>query len=74
MSCETVIFDAANDPERCKCKSAVLRAYTLLLSSGTPEAHALDAARTVYRYHHPEDGLQDASLTVERWVYQQKFH
>lgn len=33
-----------------------------------PEKVALEAAKRVYRYHHPNDPKEMASLTVERWV------
>ncbi|MCK6418454.1 MAG: hypothetical protein L6Q57_05895 [Alphaproteobacteria bacterium] len=68
MSCKDVIFDAANDPERCKCQAAVLRAYNCLVIAGRPASVALEAAKIVYAYHHPEDSKQDRALTVERWV------
>lgn len=68
MSCIEVTFDGANDSERCKCRGAVLRAYKELLSAGHPEVCAMQAAKIVYHYHHPEDPKDDAALTVERWV------
>lgn len=67
MTCRTISFDGANDEERCKCKGAVLRAYKSM-ASAEPAQVALSAALRVYRYHHPEDSKEDASLTVERWV------
>jgi hypothetical protein len=38
------------------------------MASAEPAQVALSAALRVYRYHHPEDSKEDASLTVERWV------
>lgn len=35
-----------------------------------PDHVALEAATRVYRYHHPEDSLHNAALTVERWVHE----
>ena len=74
MSCREIKFDGANDPGRCKCQNAVKKTYAGLLKAGQPEAYALDAAKIVYRHHHPEDSKEDAGLTVERWVYQEHFH
>ena len=68
MTCREITFDAANDEERCKCRGAVLRAYKGLTAAGEPEICALQAAKIVYRHHHPEDCKDDAALTVERWV------
>ncbi len=68
MSCSPIEFDAANDKERCKCRAAVLRAYNGMIKTGAPQNFAMDAARILYSYHHPEDQLIDAALTVERWV------
>ncbi|MGB4057339.1 MAG: hypothetical protein WBK77_04570 [Alphaproteobacteria bacterium] len=53
---------------------AVMRAYTTLLSAGTPESRALEAAKIVYSHHHPEDSKDMAALTVERWVYAAHIH
>lgn len=74
MSCKEVTFDGARDPHRCKCQGAVLRAYEGLVGAGEPESNALEAATIVYRYHHPEDSVANAVLTVERWVYAGNFH
>ncbi len=74
MSCTEITFDGANDPVRCKCQGAVLRTYKGLVSKGQPTQIALEAAKIVYGYHHPEDSKQDAALTVERWVYAESMH
>ena len=78
MSCNEnhieIHFDGANDPERCKCRSAVLRAYKLLLQAGQPSQYALEAAKIVYAHHHPKDSKFDRALTVERWVNAGHFH
>jgi hypothetical protein len=34
-----------------------------------PEYIAMDAARRVYSFHHPEDKFCDAALIVERWIH-----
>ena len=47
----------------------MIRAYTGMLASDLPECVALDAARRVYRYHHPETSDDDAAHIVETWVY-----
>jgi hypothetical protein len=74
MSCnETKKGPVAFDSD-CKCQAAVLRAYKTLLSAGTPEAYALEAAKIVYSHHHPEDSKEVAGLTVERWVNAGHFH
>lgn len=74
MSCVEIKFDGADDEVRCKCQAAVMRTYLSLLNAGQPESNALDAAKIVYRHHHPEDTKIDAALTVERWVYAGQFH
>ena len=56
----------------CKCENAVMRAYEGLLHEG--DQTALTAAKRVYRFHHPEDPRELASLTVERWVNAGHFH
>jgi hypothetical protein len=54
----------------CKCYTAVMRTY---LSLGElPDHVAMEAALRVYQYHHPEDSMHDASLTVERWVNEER--
>ncbi len=77
MACKTITFDAKNDPasdpERCRCKGAVLRAYGELIKD-QPAYRAMDAARRIYRHHHPEDSPENAALTVERWVHEERLH
>lgn len=53
--------------EDCRCHAAVMRTYAEL-SKDQPEYIAVDAARRVYSFHHPEDKFCDAALTVERWI------
>lgn len=72
MSCTEITFDGANDPLRCKCQGAVLRTYKGMSHEGGNIA--LMAAIRVYRHHHPEDSVQDAQLTVERWVHAGQMH
>lgn len=74
MSCNETRTGAVKFDADCKCQSAVLRAYKSLLSAGTPESRALEAAKIVYSHHHPEDPADVAALTVERWVYAEHFH
>ncbi|MDB2683007.1 hypothetical protein N9Z27_02005 [Alphaproteobacteria bacterium] len=73
MSAKIITFDGANDENRCKCKSAVLKAYKCM-SSDEPHIVALEAAKRVYQYHHPEDSKENQALTVERWVMAENFH
>lgn len=74
FSCREIIFDGANNPVRCKCKSAALNAYENTKRLGFAESEALDAAYRIYRYHHPQDTREDSSLTVERWIYAENAH
>jgi len=67
------VQDPAADPVRCKCQSAVLRAYRELIQQ-LPKNNALEAARLIYGYHHPEDTLEQRALIVERWVNAENFH
>lgn len=50
----------------CKCYGAVMRTYAGM--SDEPDHVASQAALRVYRYHHPEDPLDKAALTVESWI------
>lgn len=74
FSCKEVIFDAANNAVRCKCKPAALNAYTGMLEHGSSENEAVEAAYRIYRYHHPLDTKEDSRLTVERWIYSERAH
>ncbi|MCE7886220.1 MAG: hypothetical protein DYH13_01780 [Alphaproteobacteria bacterium PRO2] len=74
MSCNETKKGKAVFNGDCKCQNAVMRAYNGLLTAGTPEPRALEAAKIVYSYHHPEDAPDIAALTVERWVYAEHFH
>lgn len=74
FSCKEILFDGANNPVRCKCRPAVLRAYQSIVNDGSPEKVALEAAYNIYRYHHPLDTKQDSRLTVERWIYAKRQH
>ncbi len=66
MSCNLPIQKGVKQAVDCKCHGAVMRTYKGM--SDEPEAVAMQAAQRVYRYHHPEDTIADAHLTVERWV------
>tara|TARA_R110001592_G_scaffold16881_10_gene71649 strand:- start:12016 stop:12240 length:225 start_codon:yes stop_codon:yes gene_type:complete len=68
MSCTLPIQKGVKQPHDCKCHGAVMRAYGSLVEAGRPETVALEAAKLVYGYHHPEDAKSDQALTVERWV------
>ena len=74
MSCNETKKGKISFEGDCKCQAAVMRAYTSLLSAGTPESHALEAAKIVYSHNHPEDSKELAGLTVERWVNAGHFH
>ena len=74
MSCNLPIQTGVKQPSDCKCYKAVMRAYGTLVESGEPQRVALDAAKVVYSYHHPEDTKSDKALTVERWVNEKSIH
>ena len=59
----------AAEAARCRCRDAVVRAYSEMLTSGASQPVALDVAKRVYRYHHPGAGVQLAGDVVETWVY-----
>jgi hypothetical protein len=61
-------LDPANADINCECRSAVERVYKTLVSTGQPEIIALDAAKRVYKHHHPEDTRDIRDIVVERWV------
>ena len=50
------------------CRPAVVRAYTELRARGEPDQYCLDAALTVYRWHHPETPQPQALNIVSSWV------
>lgn len=50
------------------CRPAVERAYREMCRAGQPEAYALDAAREVYRWHHPGVPEVDALGIVTLWL------
>lgn len=52
----------------CRCRPMVVRTYRELMERGHPVAHALDAAREVLLWHHPELSRPDADATVSRWT------
>ncbi len=66
MSCDIPVQKGVRSSADCKCYKAVMRTFGSLQDE--PPSVALEAAIRVYRYHHPEDNLVDANLTVERWV------
>lgn len=69
MSCTKLILNEQNTAS-CKCYNAVLQAYKGLLSAGRPEICAIQAARIVYNYHHPEVPRDEAALVVDHWVHE----
>lgn len=72
MSCNIPVQKGVKSPADCKCYGAVMRTYKAF--SDEPYHVAMDAARRVYRYHHPEDNIEIAHLTVERWINQSRVH
>ncbi len=66
--CRSLFFDPSKEDPACECRQAVERAYLTLVGTGHCRNMALDAAKRVYRHHHPEDSVEIAGLTVERWV------
>ncbi len=74
FSCKEITFDGANNPARCKCKAAAVNAYNNTKEHGFAESEAVDAAFRIYRYHHPQDTIEDSHLTVERWIYTEHAH
>ena len=75
MACNLPIQNGVKDASQdCKCHGAVMRTYSGLIEAGRPETIALEAAKIVYGYHHPEDTKADQSLTVERWVNEENLH
>jgi hypothetical protein len=56
------------DDVLCCCRTAVVRAYGGMLSSGAAPTVALDCAIRVYRYHHPQATHAQAHDAVEAWV------
>lgn len=50
------------------CRHAVERCYSGLCRCGQPERYALEAAVTVFRYHHPETSPDQAETIVSHWL------
>ena len=74
MSCNIEVEKNIKRADDCKCHGAVMRAYDGIMKSGQPQQVALDAARIVYGYHHPEISFRDQKLTVEHWVHENHKH
>ena len=74
MPCNIPVQEGVKKAEDCKCYGAVMRAYTSLIEAGQPETIALDAAKIIYSYHHPEDSSLDQALTVEHWTSEGRVH
>jgi hypothetical protein len=66
--CVQTIHDMADPAARCVCREAAMRAYHGLIKAGQPQNFALEAAKIIYRHHHPEDSPEIRNVTVERWV------
>lgn len=65
---------AACEAAVCGCRPVVERAYRELVDCGRPDRHALEAATTVLRWHHPELPGTEAFQIVERWVAGDRLH
>jgi hypothetical protein len=74
MCCNLPVQEGVKSASDCKCYKAVMQAYGTLVAAGQPERVALEAARIVYNYHHPEDLKPIAALTVERWINETRIH
>ena len=74
MSCNLPIEKGVKSASECKCYGAVMRAYGGLIEAGQPKTVALEAAKIVFGYHHPEDSLMSQALTVERWINEESLH
>lgn len=72
MCCNLPVEKGVKNPSDCKCYKAVMRTYQGM--SDEPHNVAMDAARRVYSFHHPEDKKSDAHLTVERWIVGEHVH
>lgn len=51
-----------------------MNGYHGMKESGAAECEAMDAARRIYKYHHPEASCEMSQLTVERWIYSGHAH
>jgi hypothetical protein len=50
------------------CMPAVVRAYREMRGKGQPDRFALEAAVTVYLWHHPQVPSAEAQQIVSFWV------
>lgn len=62
-------FDKAEEPERCRCKDIVLKAYDNLRAHGLSDREAIIAGTNILRYHHPSPS-REAKTVVECWVFE----
>jgi hypothetical protein len=74
MTCNIPVQNNVKTPDDCKCYKAVMRTYQEMVDAGEPEVIALEAAKIVYGYHHPEDSALGKALTVERWTSEERLH
>lgn len=69
VDCVSAVFDKAEEPDRCRCKGIVLKAYAALREDGMSDREAIRAATRVLRYHHPSPSVE-AKTVVECWVFE----
>jgi hypothetical protein len=50
------------------CRPAVLRTWQQMNQCGQPDRYCLEAAMTVYRWHHPESSESQAAEQVTAWI------
>lgn len=58
----------------CRCRIAVLRAYTGLVERGEPELVAREAAAIVFRWHHPSMQAAEREHIVTAWLDRRRLH
>ena len=62
------IFDKAEEPQLCRCKSIVMNAYQNLREDGLSHCQAVKRVVPVLQYHHPSPFVE-AQNVVECWVF-----
>ena len=56
------------DENNCDCRTAVVRAFGELRRRNMSQKAALESARAVFSFHHPEVPEADARKTVDAWI------
>tara|TARA_R110000868_G_scaffold29080_5_gene108319 strand:+ start:3880 stop:4077 length:198 start_codon:yes stop_codon:yes gene_type:complete len=60
--------EADQDENQCDCRTAVVRAFGELRKRNMSQKAALESARAVFSFHHPDIPEADARKTINAWL------